>query len=89
MATVRKRVWQSGGEEKTARVATYADQHGKRHLRTFETRKTAQAWLVETQGEVARGVHTPQRESVTVAEGAKLWLERGQAEQLKRGTLRG
>jgi integrase len=43
----------------------------------------------QTQGEVARGVHTPERQSVDVAEAAKLWLERGKAEALERSTLNG
>jgi integrase len=88
MATVRKRVWVTGGEEKTSWVADYSDQHKKRHLKTFTTKKAAQAWLVETQGEVARGVHTPERQSVDVSEAAKLWLERGRGEALERGTMR-
>ena len=57
MATVRKRVRvAANGEEKIAGVADYFDQHRQRHIKTFGTRKAAQAWLVETQGEVARGV---------------------------------
>jgi integrase len=90
MATVRKRTRiAANGEEKIAWVADYHDQHKVRHLKTFATRKAAAAWLVETQGEVARGVHTPERASINVWEAAQLWLARGTAEQLERGTLRG
>ena len=90
MATVRKRVrTAANGEEKIAWVADYHDQHKKRHLKTFATRKAAQVWLVTTQGEVARGVHTPERQSINVYEAAQLWLKRGTVEQLERGTLRG
>jgi hypothetical protein len=41
MATVRKRSWESGGETKTAWVADYFDQEGKRHIKTFKTKRAA------------------------------------------------
>src|SRR6266566_2476611 len=58
MVSLRKRTWKSGGEINTAWVADYSDQGGKRHIKTFGTKKAADAWLVETRGEVAQGVHT-------------------------------
>ena len=62
MASIRKRIRTTPkGEEKVAWVADYFDQHRTRHLKTFPTRKAAAAWLIETQGEVVRGVHTPGR----------------------------
>jgi integrase len=88
MATVRKRSWLSDGESKTAWVADYFDQNGKRHLKTFPTKKAADAWLVRARHEVARGVHTAENESITVGEAATLWLERGRLEGLERSTLR-
>jgi integrase len=90
MATIRKRVrTTANGEEKIAWVADYFDQHRKRHLKTFLTKKAATAWLVETQGEVARGVHTPERQSINIYEAAVLWLQRGTVEGLEKGTLKG
>jgi integrase len=90
MATVRKRVRvAAGGAEKTSWVADYFDQHGKRHLKTFATKKAADTWLVDTRGEVKNGTHTPERNSVTVWQAAELWLERGKVENLERATLRG
>jgi len=88
MATVRKRAWQSGGEAKTAWVADYFDGAGKRHLKTFKTRRAADEWLVNARGEVQRGTHTPENASVTVREAARLWLERCELEGLERSTLR-
>src|SRR6516165_11237068 len=83
VATVRKRNWTTAkGEERSAWVADYFDQHRKRHEKTFPTQKAAKAWLVEAQGEVARGIHTPERSSVTLAEAAQMWLERGVVEGL-------
>jgi integrase len=87
MATVRKRSWQSSGERKTAWVADYCDQGGKRHLKTFATKKAADAWLVTTRHEVTRGTHTPESASITVAEAAQLWIRRGEVEHLERSTL--
>src|SRR6516164_4114776 len=90
MATVRKRIRTAArGEEKAVWVADYFDQHRKRHLKTFATKKAATAWLTATQGEVARGAHTPERQSINVHEAAQLWLDRGNAEGLERGTLHG
>jgi hypothetical protein len=39
MATVRKRTWKSGAETKTAWIADYFDQEGKRHIKTCKTKK--------------------------------------------------
>jgi integrase len=87
MATVRKRTWESGGEVKTAWVADYFDQDGKRRLKTFRTKKAADAWLPQTQVQVASGTHTPESISVTVAEAAKHWIARGELEGLERSTM--
>jgi integrase len=87
MAKVRKRTWSNSKGERTAWVADYSDQDGKRHIKTFETKKAATAWLVTAQGEVARGVHTPDRSSITVAEAVTLWLNRCRVEGLERTTI--
>jgi integrase len=88
MAKVRKRTWKAGGETKSAWVADYFDQQGNRHIKTFPTRKAADDWLVKARDEVARGVHTPENSSVTLAEAADLWLGRCELEGLERSTLR-
>src|SRR3981189_3818237 len=88
MASIRKRTWKSGDEEKAAWVADYSDQGGKRHIKTFSTKKAADAWLVSTRSEVSRGVHTPENASITVAEAAELWLQTGELEKLERATLK-
>jgi integrase len=88
MATVRKRTWKSGAETKTAWVADYTDQAGRRHLKTFERKKDADAWLIDARSEVKRGVHNPDSTSITVGEAAELWIRRGELEKLERSTLR-
>jgi integrase len=87
MATVRKRTWKSGAETKTAWVADYFDQDGKRRLKTFATKKAADAWLVQARTQVAAGTHTPDSTSVTVAEAAKKWIARSELENLERSTV--
>jgi integrase len=87
VAQVRKRQWTNGKGVQEAWVADYLDQAGKRHIKTFPTKREASAWLVKTQTEVSQGTHTPERESITVAEAADIWLERSKLENLERSTL--
>jgi integrase len=87
MASIRKRTWKSGGEEKIAWIADYFDQDGKRHIKTFPTKKAADAWLVGTRSEVSRGVHTPESTSITITDAAELWMKRGSLDGLERSTL--
>jgi integrase len=88
MAKVRKRTWRNAKGERSAWVADYFDANGKRHIKTFERKREADAWLVKARGEIAKGIHTPDSTSITVAEAGTLWLERGRAEGLERATLR-
>jgi integrase len=92
MAKVRKRTWTNKAGEQTAWIADYfspgKDGKPERHIKTFATKREASTWLVMAQGEVARGVHTPENASITVAEAAELWLQRGELEKLESSTLR-
>jgi integrase len=88
MAKVRKRTWNNKKGEQTAWIADYFDQQGKRHIKTFDTKKAASAWLVTAQGEVSRGVHTPENASITVADAAEIWIQKGELDKLERSTLR-
>lgn len=93
MATVRKRTWRSGEDDdgnavlKTAWVADYFDQAGKRRLKTFATRKAADDWLLTARQEVRHGVHVPARTSITIAEAGDLWFTQCEADGLERSTL--
>lgn len=90
MASVRKRAWTTAaGQPRSAWVADYFDQNRKRHEKAFPTQKAAKAWLIETQGEITRGVHTPERQSATLTEAAGIWLRHAKAEGVERSTLRG
>jgi integrase len=87
MATINKRRWTSGGEEKTAWVVYYAGQDKKRHIKTFKTKREAEAWKTQALYEVSQGTHTPPSTSVTVAEAGKRWLEQARIDGLERTTL--
>jgi integrase len=89
MATIRKRSWKSGDELKTAWICDYSDQHGKRRLKTFSTKKAADAWLVGARHQVAHGTHLPETTSPTVAQAAERWLASAAARGLERTTLDG
>jgi integrase len=87
--TIRKRSWTTRkGETKTAWMADYYDQNGERHRRNFATKKAADSWLVDTSIDIKSGVHIPDRDSITVKQAARLWLERRQLRGTERGSLR-
>ena len=88
MAKVRKRQWKSGGETREAWVADYFDQHGKRHIKTFDRKRDADAWLIGTQHDVSQGTHTADRASITVAEAADLWTEAARQKGRERSTVK-
>jgi integrase len=69
-------------------VADYTDQHGARHRLGFPSKKAAEGRLVAIQGEVARGLHTPEHGSPTVAEAADHYLRYCEAERLADMTMR-
>jgi integrase len=86
--SIRKRTWTSRGVERSAWIVDYFDQSGKRHIKTFATRKEADAWSVTARSEVKQGIHTAASASVTVAECGDRWLEHCRAEDLEFGTIR-
>jgi integrase len=87
MAKVRKRTWKSGGRDKTAWIADYFDQQGKRHIKTFDTKKAATAWLDETKIEVKQGIHTARSLSITVGEAGEDWIAQATTDGLERSTI--
>jgi len=85
MATVRKRKLPSG---LVRWQASYVDGAGQRRAKLFERKSDAEAWLVETRHDVARGLHTPERVSPTVKEAGALWIKRCNEKKLERSTIR-
>jgi integrase len=86
MATVRKRKLPSG---LIRWQAGYVDGAGERRFKDFSKKSCAEAWLVETRHDVARGVHTPGSISPTVKEAAALWIKRCNEKRLERTTVKG
>jgi integrase len=86
--SVRKRKWTTGtGEEKLAWVVDYVDGAAKRRLKTFALKKEADAWWRKVGAEIGEGVHTPDSQSVTVAEAASRWLDTCNANNLESATI--
>jgi integrase len=86
--SIRKRTWTtSKGERKEAWICDYTDQHGERHIRTFERKKDADAWSATAKIEVRRGTHTADSKSVTIREAGDLWIESAERNGLERATI--
>src|SRR5215510_2460050 len=87
--SIRKRKWKTAkGVECEAWVVDYSDQTGKRAIKTFTTKKEAEAWKVTALHEVQQGTHTRASTSKIVEETWKLWLEQCEADKLERSTIR-
>ena len=87
--SVRKRSWiTSKGVEREAWIVDYVDQGGERRLKTFSTKKDAEAWRVTALHQVQQGIHTPASISKTVEEAWGLWLADCEANNLEFGTIR-
>jgi integrase len=86
--SVRKRIWTNGdGSRGEAWIAEYTDFEGKRRIRTFETKRAADAFHATVAGELRTGIHVPDSQSVTVAEAGRLWLQGCEAAGLERSTV--
>jgi integrase len=85
--SVRRRAWRSNGERRAAWVVDYADQNGKRHLKTFARKREADAYHAAVKGEVRAGLHIADSDSVTVAEAGRLWITSGETAGLERATM--
>lgn len=84
MATVRKRKLPSG---LMRWQASYVDGSGKRRAKLFERKSDGEAWLVEVQHDVKRGLHTPGSVSPTVKVAAALWIKRSNEKGLEATTV--
>jgi integrase len=84
--SVRKRTWTTtAGEQKQAFVADFTDQHGVRHLKTFERKKDADAFHASVKVNVRAGVHTSSK--MTVAQAGAQWIATCEANGLEAATV--
>src|SRR5262245_11680480 len=86
--SVRKRTWTtSKGEEREAWVVDYVDQHGERHIETFDRKKDADERHDKVAVDVRQGIHTSLNKSLTVAEAAEDWIKYVTLENRERSTI--
>jgi integrase len=86
--SVRKRIWKTAaGEERHAWIVDYADQAGKRRMKTFRLKKEADAFETRSRFEITQGTHTPDSASISIAEAADLWIETCAGRRLERSTI--
>jgi integrase len=90
MASIRKRSWTTArGERRESWQLDFVDQHGHRRHKQFARKRDADAELVKLRGLVAVGTYAPESTSITVAEAARLWLERCEQDRLEESTMVG
>ena len=84
--SIRKRSWEAGGEQRTAWVVDYVDQHGKRRLKTFDLKKDAEAWATNALHEVAQGIHARDVKTAII-DIVDAWISHCIDEGLERSTI--
>ena len=88
--SVRKRTWRNrDGSQGEAWVVNYTDQGGSRRLKSFDRKKDADAFAGAVSVDIRAGIHIPDRDSITVAEAAKLWLASADAASRARADAKG
>ena len=84
----RRRSWTNrDGSLSESWLVDYTDQHGRRHTKAFDRRKDADDYHATVAVDVRQGIHLADRDSITVAEAGRLWLETGDGAGLERTTL--
>lgn len=94
MASIRKRTWRTkAGQTRTAWQLSYVDKDGHLQQQQFKTRREADDERIRVEGQLAKGVHVPDKKSLTVKDAADAFLadfdELVQAGKRARITLRG
>ena len=84
---VRKRVWKTkSGQARESWIVDYFV-NGKRHQKTFAHKKDADRYHAGVTVDIAKGIHTPESSSLTVAQAAAQWLEYIELEGRERSTV--
>jgi integrase len=75
MASVRKRTWTSPtGEAKTAWFVDYYDNRGDRQRRHFANKKSADAFRISIEGQLATGIYRPDARRLTVRAACQAFI---------------
>lgn len=92
--SIRKRKWTTEkGDIREAYVVQYStaetDSRGKRkrHIKTFERKKDAEAFQAQVRVDLGKGVHVPASKSITVEAAGKHWID--SCSDLERTTVDG
>lgn len=76
MASVRKRTWKlAAGEIKTAWIVDYTDNRGNRQRKHFQTKKTADTFRINVEGQMQAGTYRAPADKVTVQDACESFLE--------------
>lgn len=76
MAKVRKRTWKTAeGESRTAWAVDFTDSNGARQRKQFRTKSAADAFRVETEGQLRAGTFRPDADKTTLKEVAEKYVE--------------
>jgi integrase len=85
MTAIRKRTWTtSKGEQRTAWAVDFTDAGGKRQRRHFDSRREADSFRVETEGQLRVGTFRPEAAKISLQEAADLFLTYCE-QRMKRG----
>jgi integrase len=75
MASIRKRTWTaSSGEAKTAWMVDYSDSRGDRQRKHFASKKAADAFRINIEGQLASGVYRPDASKLTIKQACESFL---------------
>ena len=86
--SVRKREWTTPkGAPREAWIVEYTDQGGTRRIKTFPTKRAADAYHATVNVAVRAGIHTPDSQSLTIAAAAERWLAHCEANGHERATV--
>jgi hypothetical protein len=75
MASVRKRSWRTGAEPKTAWIVDYRDNDGHRQRKHFSTKKAADKFRIDIEGQLQAGLYRAAADKVTIAEASASFLQ--------------
>src|SRR6202049_1999805 len=76
MASVRKRTWKgASGEAKAAWVVDYTDSRGDRQRKHFLSKKAADAFRIQIEGQMQAGTYRSSADKVTIKEVCESFLE--------------